>query len=153
MLLFIMRHGPSEADAPSGRDFDRSLSAAGRVQTAAVARELSRRGERPTRIISSPLVRAVETAKLVQSAFGETRLDVRDELAPGADAHGLVLELLEGPDESVVLVSHAPDVSLLAERLLGGKGATFTPATIEALELAHGSAARRFVLKPAELER
>lgn len=152
MRLFIMRHGPSEDEAPSGKDFDRSLSATGRARTAAVAGELVRRGEHPTRIVSSPLVRAVETAKVVRSAFGGTRLDVRDELAPGADPHGLVLELLDGPDESVLLVSHAPDVSLLAGRLLGGKGVAFNPATILALELANGCAVRRFVLNPAEIE-
>jgi phosphohistidine phosphatase len=152
MRLFIMRHGPSEGEAPSGKDFDRSLSADGRVRTAAVARELQRRGEHPTRIVSSPLVRAVETAKLVQSAFGGIRIDMRDELAPGADTYGLVLELLDGLDESVLLVSHAPDVSLLVERVLGGRSAAFSPATIVALELADGHASRRFVLNPAEIE-
>ena len=154
MRLFIMRHGPAEEDAPSGRDFDRQLSAAGRKRTTAAAQELRRRGERPDRIISSPLVRAVQTARLVASAFGIASTDVRAELAPNEDALDLVQELLVGPAESVLLVSHAPDVSLLAERLLAKSGrrvGAFSPATIAAIELSAGQATSLFTLDAAAL--
>ena len=152
MRLFIMRHGPSEESAPSGRDFDRSLSASGRKRTTAVARELLRRGEHPERIVSSPLVRAVQTAALVASVFGGTRTEVREELAPSEDAHDFVLELLWASVQSVLLVGHAPDVSLLAERLVGRKVAAFGPATIAALEVADGEATSLFTLDAATLE-
>jgi phosphohistidine phosphatase len=152
MRLFIMRHGPSEERAPSGRDFDRSLSASGRKRTAAVARELLRRGERPERIVSSPLVRAVQTAALVASVFGGTSTEVHEELAPSEDAYDLVLELVWGSAQSVLLVGHAPDVTLLAERLVGRKVAAFGPATIAALEVADGKATRLFTLDAAALE-
>jgi phosphohistidine phosphatase len=154
MRLFIMRHGPAEESAPSGRDFDRSLSAPGRKRATAAAEELRRRGEHPERIISSPLVRAVQTARLVASVFGVAQTDVREELAPAEDAFELVQELLAGPAESVLLVSHAPDVSLLAERLLAKSGkrvGAFSPATIAALELAGGKATSLFTLDAAAL--
>ncbi|HEX7668878.1 MAG TPA: phosphohistidine phosphatase SixA [Polyangiaceae bacterium] len=154
MRLFIMRHGPAEEESSSGRDFDRQLSASGRRRTTAAAGELRRRGEEPELILSSPLVRAVQTAGLVAAVFGGARTDVRDELAPSEDAFALVQELLLGPAASVLVVSHAPDVSILAERLLAESGrrvGAFSPATIAAIELAGGRATSLFTLDAAAL--
>ena len=153
MRLFIMRHGPSEEHAPSGRDFDRRLSVTGRAKTTAVARQLRVRGESLGHICSSPLVRAMETAELVAAEFGNVDIDVREALAPSEDAYDLVLELLSGAIESVLLVSHAPDVSLLSERLLRIKVASsFGPATVVALDVMAGSATARFSIDPATLD-
>ena len=65
MKLYVMRHGPAEDDAPTGRDADRALTAAGRERVAAVAKALSEANESPFAILSSPLVRAMQTAEIV----------------------------------------------------------------------------------------
>lgn len=146
MRLFIMRHGPSEEQGPSGRDFDRRLSNAGRAKTTAVARQLRLRGETLQRIYTSPLIRARETAELVATEFDGAVIDVSEALAPSEDAYDLVLGLLSGSDESVLLVSHSPDVSLLAERLLGRRVASFEPATVLALDVAQHHIVARFTI-------
>src|SRR6185436_9376094 len=108
MRLYVMRHGPAEGSSPSGRDFDRALSENGRAETARVARELERRGERIDRILSSPLVRAVQTAEIVRSALGG-KLEIRDELAPSESAPDIVRDLPTEGAERVLIVGHAPD--------------------------------------------
>ena len=68
MKIYIMRHGPAEDQAPTGRDFDRKLTSSGRARTELAAHELGR-WERPKRVISSPLVRTIETAEIVVSVL------------------------------------------------------------------------------------
>jgi phosphohistidine phosphatase SixA len=95
----------------------------------------------------------METAELVAAEFGNVDIDVREALAPSEDAYDLVLELLSGAIESVLLVSHAPDVSLLSERLLRIKVASsFGPATVVALDVMAGNATLRFSIDPATLD-
>jgi phosphohistidine phosphatase len=153
MKLYIMRHGPAEDQAPSGRDFDRRLTHAGRERTRLVAKELGRRGESPKRILTSPLVRTVQTAEVVIEtlALGLT-LEVRDELAPGGNAFVLVRQLLHDGAKRVMLVGHEPDVSVLSAEVLPGWSRSFEKAMVLGLKLAEGGEAeRRFVLEPKHL--
>jgi broad specificity phosphatase PhoE len=85
--LWLLRHGQSLGNvardrAPSSvevldiaqRDMDVPLSTLGREQAAAFGRWLGTQDDRPTVVIASPYVRAVETAELAVEAAG---LDVR----------------------------------------------------------------------------
>jgi phosphohistidine phosphatase len=149
MRLYVMRHGPAESSSPSGRDFDRALSDVGRKETVRVARELERRGERPERILSSPLVRAVQTSEIVRSVAGGA-LEIRGELAPSEAAPDILMELTGA--ERVMLVGHAPDVSILVMDLLGHGRHGFEPAMVVAMDIsAPGSAAECFVIRPSAL--
>jgi phosphohistidine phosphatase len=67
MKLYVMRHGPAEDHADSGMDGDRALTANGRDRVRAVAALLVDLNEEPLSIITSPLVRAVQTAEVVAS--------------------------------------------------------------------------------------
>lgn len=126
--LYVMRHGPAEDAAPSGLDSDRALSREGRERTRAVARALLEGGEAPLTVISSPLVRAVQTAEIVTSvvhggAVAAERADasavtIRREMAPGGAALRLVLELARAGLDRAMLVGHEPDVSTLVSRLV-----------------------------------
>ena len=71
----------------------------------------------PTLVVSSPLLRARETAAAIARAAGaELRIDER--LAPGAAADD-VLAAVEGAGETVVTVGHQPDCSEIALALAG----------------------------------
>src|SRR5262245_25119988 len=132
----MMRHGPAEDRAGSGRDFDRKLTASGRARTELVARLLGERDERPKRIISSPLLRTLETAQVVIDTLRlELTPEARDELAPGGDALGLVRELAAEGARRVMLVGHEPDVSQLTSKLLPQWSRGFDKAMIVALKL------------------
>jgi phosphohistidine phosphatase len=157
-----MRHGPAEDRAATGRDFDRQLSARGRARTARVASELGTRDENPKRIITSPLRRTVETAELVIETLNlPIKAELRDELAPGGNAVGLVEELLREGAKRVMLVGHEPDVSNLTAHLLAGWARTFDKAMIVALKLTEASysaalgrhsAECRFVIEPKQVD-
>lgn len=143
MKIYIMRHGPAEDQAPTGRDFDRKLTASGRTRTEIAAHELAR-WERPKRVISSPLVRTVETAEVVISALALAfNFETREELAPGGNAIGLLSELAKEGAQRVMVIGHEPDVSSLAALLLPTWARSFDKAMIVGLKINRASLAER----------
>jgi phosphohistidine phosphatase len=160
--IYIMRHGPAEDHARSGRDFDRKLTASGRARTELVARELAERNEEPKRIVSSPLARTLETAEVVIAALRlNLEAESREELAPGGNALALVRELAAGGARRVMLVGHEPDVSTLAANLVPGWSRGFDKAMVIGLKLDRATlvgdseddavAEVRFVIEPKRL--
>lgn len=135
MKLYVMRHGPAEDTSSTGLDADRTLTGAGRSRVRRVAEELLKAGELPLEILSSPLVRAVETAEIVAEvtqllARAETgepahssrlhgTVEIRGELGMGADKLGLLAELVRTGRERVMIVGHEPDLSMLLMSLVG----------------------------------
>jgi phosphohistidine phosphatase len=119
--LYIVRHGPAEDHAASGSDFDRALTASGRDRVRHVARALTEAEEAPHVILSSPLVRALQTAEILAAAIKlEQPVEVRRELSPGGDARALVSEQIDAQAKRVMIVGHEPDLSDLAA-YLGGR--------------------------------
>jgi phosphohistidine phosphatase len=160
MKLYVMRHGPAEDDSPTGRDADRALTGSGRERVRAVANALVRQGEAPLAILSSPLVRAVQTAEIVAAlAKLEGPVEMRREMAPGGDAVALMGEIVTAKRKRVMVVGHEPDLSMLVERLVGrGPGAGMQKAMVVGVKLspAHDGDAKwvaspRFVLDPKSL--
>jgi phosphohistidine phosphatase len=134
--LYVMRHGPAEDHARSGRDFDRKLTTSGRARTELVARELEKKDEQPKRVVASPLARTVETAEVVIATLRlDVDLETRDELAPGGDALALVRALSREGARRVMLVGHEPDVSRLTAKLVPDWSHGFDKAMIVALKL------------------
>ena len=143
MKIYIMRHGPAEDQAPTGRDFDRKLTSTGRARTELAAHELGR-WERPKRVISSPLVRTIETAEVVASALSlAVDLETREELAPGGDSFGLLGELAAHGAKRVILIGHEPDVSSLTAQLLPSWSRSFDKAMVVGLKIDREPLARR----------
>jgi phosphohistidine phosphatase len=160
--IYVMRHGPAEDQARSGRDFDRKLTQSGRARTELVARELGVRDERPKRIVSSPLARTLETAEVVIAALHlDLTPEAREELAPGGDARALIRELAAEGARRVMLVGHEPDVSRLTASLLPDWSHGFDKAMVVGLKIdraalggdpgAEVAAALRFVIEPKRL--
>jgi phosphohistidine phosphatase SixA len=126
--LFLVRHAKA---APGSPDELRALNERGREQ----ARELGERfaEEPPDVVLSSPLLRARETADAIARAAG-VPLRIDDRLAPGATAEGL-LEALAGVEGSVVAVGHQPDCGEIAAALSGGPEPPFPTAGVVEIEL------------------
>ncbi len=123
MEILLVRHGPAEepGDAKWPTDRARPLSADGRVKTAQAAAGLFAIGLRPDLVVSSPLVRAEQTAKLVAGAFRPSPpIELSEALAPGGDGLDLVRGLLSRKLARVVLVGHEPCLSLLLSALAAG---------------------------------
>ena len=119
MQLFLLRHGIAEDRRAGGTDFDRALTAEGRAQLARVARGLHRLKVAPAAILSSPLVRARQTAEIVAPVLGR-EVEIVDRLAAGVRFEEM-LHVIEDQYSagSLMLVGHEPDFSTAAALLVG----------------------------------
>ena len=128
--LVIVRH----AEAASGEpDELRPLTPEGRDAARALGRRLADEGIAPDAVLTSPLLRARETAQeLARPAGLEPEPDER--LAPGATPEA-VRAAAEERGETVVVVGHQPDCSRIVAALVGGEEPAFPPGGMLAIEL------------------
>ena len=88
--LLVLRHAKAELDAPSGSDFDRRLTDAGRRASAAVGDDLRASAHRVNAIIASPAARVAETVAGVVLAAGNVIVfNVGDSRVYGLSERGL----------------------------------------------------------------
>jgi phosphohistidine phosphatase len=120
MRLLIVRHAEA---VPGEPDELRPLSAAGREQARDLGRRLREQGLRPDAVVSSPLLRARETAAALE--LGDAEVD--DRLAPGATPSD-IRDAATGRGETVVVIGHQPDCGRAAAELSGGPEPKFPPA-------------------------
>jgi phosphohistidine phosphatase SixA len=125
--VFLVRHAEA---APGEPDELRRLTAAGRDAARALGERLA--AEHPTAIVSSPLLRARETAELIAHAC---RLDATtdDNLAPGATTETLRAATTDRTG-TVIAVGHQPDCSEIVFDLTGHES-SFPPAGVAELDL------------------
>jgi phosphohistidine phosphatase len=127
MQLLIIRHAEA---APGSPDELRPLSLKGREQATALGRRLHEEGLKPDAVVSSPLLRARETAAAL--GFGDAEVDKR--LAPGATPVDVRASVL-GRGETVVVVGHQPDCGRAAAAFSGGPEPRLPPCGHVLLEL------------------
>jgi phosphohistidine phosphatase len=128
--LFIVRHAEAAAGQP---DDLRTLTEQGREQARRLGRRFADDGIQPDAVLSSPLLRARETAAEIAQAVGvEAEPDER--LAPGAEPDD-VRAAASGRGETVVVVGHQPDCGRAAAVLSGGPEPAFPPGGVFAVEV------------------
>ena len=133
MRLYLVRHAKA---APGEPDELRELTPAGEERSREVGMQLAADGVRPDIILTSPLVRARQTADELGRALG-TPVEVDERLAPGATSDG-VREAVAGRGEVVMTVGHQPDCGVIAAELTGGPPPDFPTASAIAVELPAG---------------
>ncbi|MBI4563380.1 MAG: phosphohistidine phosphatase SixA [Planctomycetes bacterium] len=117
MRIIIARHAEAE-EAGSKPDEERELTEQGRETAKLLGRLLSATIDKIDAVWSSPLPRAIQTARLAAEPFqAPPRLE--PELAPGGDLETLCWKLSREADSTVLVVGHQPDLGRLAARLLG----------------------------------
>ena len=121
--FYIMRHGIATQRGNDGSldDSKRKLTPEGREKMQEIAKGLKRLGFAVDWILTSPLVRAVETAEIISGSLGsKVPMDCCDELRPGEPADKLLSFLAKEPERRrVLLVGHEPDLGMLAALLIG----------------------------------
>ena len=124
MELYVFRHGIAEDAAPGRPDADRALTDEGRKKIAAVVKAARRAGFAPSLIISSPYLRATQTAKVAEEELGYKGEVVRTEaLVPHSSPEAVWSELRDYRAESAILLTgHEPLLSLLVAYLLDAPG-------------------------------
>jgi phosphohistidine phosphatase len=148
--LWLLRHGDAEPHG-SRDDASRRLTEKGEAQARAAGAALASLGLEFDSVLSSPRVRARETARLACEAFGSFDVEPCRALA-GGFAREDALEVLAGrdPDARVLLVGHEPDFSQLVHDLSGGR-ADVKKGGVAALRIARGAGELLVLLRPAEL--
>lgn len=132
MKLYLLRHGIAvDAGAPGcASDADRYLTDEGREKVRRVAKAMVALELELGVMLSSPLIRARETAEIVADVLRmRKRLRLTDQLAPDASPLQLIREIntLRPRPDAVLLVGHEPFLSEFASFLLtGGVGLALT---------------------------
>lgn len=121
MRIYLLRHAEAVERSSTLPDELRHLTAQGRKQAAKQGRRFKKLKLRPQLIITSPLVRALQTAELVAGHLSRNTLVLADtRLAPDGSPHA-VIDLLQAHChlKRLMLVGHEPQLSQLAALLLG----------------------------------
>jgi phosphohistidine phosphatase len=119
--IYLLRHGIAEDSGPGQPDSERALTGEGKEKLRRVLHRAHAAGVAPSLILSSPYVRAVQTAEVAvevlayQGKIVKTRV-----LVPEASPFDTWVEIRKRPEESAILLaSHEPLMSSLAAFLLG----------------------------------
>ena len=161
MQIYLLRHAEAESD--SAHDETRALTAKGSKQAETIGRFCLKHGFIPGVILSSPLTRAEETARLVALQLNLPKLvQVEEFLRAGMTPERALSGLREvfinlmkrqkySENANIMLVGHEPDLSNLAGVLIGGRArsvhfrkATLMGVTVE--ELKPGAGTIEFLL-------
>jgi phosphohistidine phosphatase len=123
MKLYLIRHGLAGQQGDYANDNERPLTEEGKRKTRQVAKRLHELGLKFDLILSSPLVRAKQTAEILQAEKLGKSLEIVDYLAPDGDIQVWLNWLVpwRAPDKTLALVGHEPDLSTWAELLLWGE--------------------------------
>ena len=130
MDCLLMRHGIAvERDEWEGADTDRPLTERGAKRVAQVAAGLNRLGVKPTHVFSSPLIRAIETAKIVHRSLRvRSAVQIVDELLPDAPPDRLLSILHDlQPETCVLCIGHEPQLGMAASFMLSGRATASFP--------------------------
>ncbi len=122
MNLFFLRHGIAVARGTAGfPNDDRPLTDEGIGRLKKEAKGILRCVEPPDVILTSPLRRALETAKIVAAEYHSPGLvKITNALLPASGLKEVLDELVKYKGkESVILVGHSPDLESVAGTLLG----------------------------------
>jgi phosphohistidine phosphatase len=139
-VIWFLRHAEAADGSP---DAERPLTEKGRAQAIAAGRALEKLGVKLDACLTSPKLRAIDTAKLACESLG-TEFHLEPALAGGPfDAE----QLAAGLGDDILLVGHDPDFSTAVHDMTGAqvrmkKGGL---AGVEKGEL-------RVLLRPKEIE-
>ncbi|HEV2319670.1 MAG TPA: phosphohistidine phosphatase SixA [Verrucomicrobiae bacterium] len=127
MNIFLLRHGIAVERGSKGieNDSERPLTGKGRRQLRTSATAMKRMNLRLDLILSSPYVRARQTAEIIAEELKlKKRLKLSDTLKSENDAQSAIREImgLKPTPENVLLVGHEPYLSHLISRLVSGNG-------------------------------
>jgi phosphohistidine phosphatase len=128
--VYLVRHADA---APGDPDELRPLTPHGRQQARDLGARLAAEGAAGAAVITSPLLRARETAEEIARALG-TAAEPDERLAPGATADA-VREAADERGDVVVAVGHQPDCGRIAAALTGGPEPPFPKAGVVAIDL------------------
>jgi len=136
MDLFLIRHAHA-AEGALYDDGERPLTAEGRRAALEVGASLARQGVKLDLIVSSPLVRAVETAELVAvSVDYDGELEILPDLLPEGATGSMIERAIKrnAKRARVALVGHLPSMGHLLGALLDRPGQAMSKMSVVRLD-------------------
>jgi phosphohistidine phosphatase len=136
-VLYFVRHGAAEdTQTREGSDFDRPLTEKGRKQMTHVAKSLAKAQIEVDLIVTSPLVRARDTATILAKRLGIDHVLDDRRLADGFDVSALQAILHDHASVAyLMLVGHEPTISAVVGRVIGGAHVDFKKGAIACVDL------------------
>ncbi len=121
MEIYLLRHGAAESAVPGTPDSARPLAEHGRQDLRAVLRLARAGGARPSLILSSPYLRALESAGIARETLGCSCAILQAEaFTPNSSPYDAWDEIRARKTEaSVLIAAHQPLIGSLAAFLLG----------------------------------
>jgi phosphohistidine phosphatase len=134
--LHILRHAHAgDPEAWTGRDETRPLSDKGEKQADRLGRFLAGVGFKPDAIITSPKLRASQTAEIVAKHLGKA-ISFDDRLGGSLDVAVLEALLREAGDpQRPVVVGHDPDFSELVAELSGAESVPMSKGALARIDI------------------
>lgn len=120
MKLVLIRHAKAQSHGASDNDYQRALTAKGECQSTEIAKWFTKHDVLADIILTSPVLRAQQTAQIISTSALLPSPITEPWLRCGMSPESALAELAAYADFScVVIVGHEPDLSQLAERILG----------------------------------
>lgn len=120
--LYMIRHGLAGEQGSYADDNQRPLTDEGKRKTQQIAQRLYALDLRFNLILTSPLVRARQTAEILRAVGLSKHLEVSEFLAPNGDFEGWIAWFQQWQQSgSLAIVGHEPSLSQWAERLIWGE--------------------------------
>ena len=160
MLIYILRHATAVQRGTSVYpNDDRPLTEDGIDKMEKAARGIATLIDGIDVIVTSPLLRAQETAKIAADALGaKHKIELCKELLPGSSMKKLLLYLAKYKNlNRIILVGHEPDLGYLASALLGSENSVieFKKGSLCCIEISglppRGSGTLQWHLQPKHL--
>jgi phosphohistidine phosphatase len=148
--VWVLRHGEAE---PHGArdDHERRLTPRGENQSRCAGAALAKLAFEPEVVLTSPRVRALDTARLACEHLGVDPL-VHEPLSEGFDTDDLRDVLAEHGEEAVLLlVGHEPDLSQLIHDVTGAR-ADLKKGGVAAAWVERSRGELRVLMRPRDLE-
>ncbi|ABA22325.1 phosphohistidine phosphatase, SixA [Trichormus variabilis ATCC 29413] len=125
MELYLIRHGIAEEQKTGIKDEERELTKEGKQKTEKVAHRLVELGQQFDLIVTSPLMRAHQTAEILVASGLSCQLEESNHLAPNGNIFNWLdywLKPRNFPENAqIAIVGHEPCLSNWAEILLWGE--------------------------------
>ena len=157
--IYVLRHAKSSWENSELADFDRPLNDRGKSAAPFMGKVMKDSSLVPKIILSSPAVRARETARLVKESAGfEAEIKLNDRIYEASpQTLSLVASSLDDRFDSAMIVGHNPGMEGFV-RLLTGKSEPMPTASLAVIDLdvsgweqiATGAGKLRQIIRPKD---
>jgi phosphohistidine phosphatase len=126
MILYLVRHGIAvdRTDPKSPPEAERPLTAKGVQKTRSAALGLKELGVKPDALLTSPYVRAAQTAEIFAEALGcpPQKIRASEALKPAGNPADIIREISQLKAKEVICFGHAPHLDQMIAQLCGARG-------------------------------